>query len=283
MNELNTDLRLRDFIQQRDMSQSAMVHLIAFPSDQGVLINNGRPGSAHAPELIRARLFNLTPHPAYTQKHTKLLRKVVDSGSIPCSEDLDSDQNLLGSTLAERLMKKIIPVVMGGGHETAYGHFLGYVHAGKPVTIVNIDAHTDVRPLKNGRSHSGSPFRQAIEHPSGLCIGYHVFGLNPSTVAADHDQFVREHGSVHYESDTTLESIINCFRSAGESVMVTMDMDAVCQSEAPGVSAPNASGLSSKFWLNLAFELGKQPNVTSFDLCEVNPTYDVDGQTIRLA
>ncbi|MGF1669348.1 MAG: arginase family protein, partial [Balneolaceae bacterium] len=44
-----------------------------------------------------------------------------------------------------------------------------------------------------------------------------------------------------------------------------------------------ASGLSKHLWLDLAFEFGRQPGVTSFDLCEVNPLYDIDSRTSRLA
>lgn len=60
-------------------------------------------------------------------------------------------------------------------------------------------------------------------------------------------------------------------------------MDAVSQSETPGVSAPNATGMRSELWLQLAVEFGLHPKVTSFDLYEVYPLYDIDNQTVRLA
>src|ERR687884_322191 len=49
--------------------------------------------------------------------------------------------------------------VLVGGHETAYGHYLGYVRAGRPVGIINLDAHLDLRPVEGGRGNSGTPFR----------------------------------------------------------------------------------------------------------------------------
>ena len=45
----------------------------------------------------------------------------------------------------------------------------GYAAAAMPVGIVNIDAHLDVRPCLDGRGNSGTPFRQAMEHPSPRC------------------------------------------------------------------------------------------------------------------
>jgi len=65
--------------------------------------------------------------------------------------------------------------------------------------------------------------------------------------------------------------------------MVTFDMDAVDQSQAPGVSAPCANGLRSDLWLTAAYLAGRNEQVTSFDLSEVNPRHDRDNQTAKLA
>jgi formiminoglutamase len=279
---MSNDPRLRDFI-KRKFSEQSQVHLLQFPSDHGILTNNGRPGAAQAPDLVRARLLNLTPHPAQYQTHTDLLEKVYDAGIIPCSEDVEKDQQMLGMEAAKILLKKRIPVILGGGHETSFGHFLGYVNSGRSVTIINIDAHTDVRPLKKNKPHSGSPFRQALEHKSGICKAYHVFGLNPSTVSFPHYNFVKKNGSAIFERETSVDSILNCMENTDGNLMITMDIDAVNQGEAPGVSTPNPSGIGKDMWLQLAYEFGRCEKVSSFDLCEVNPVYDRDMRTVRLA
>lgn len=280
---MGVDLRLRDFLNSLEEERS-IVHLIEFPCDKGVTLNGGRDGAAKAPDLIRAALFNMTPHTSYYEKHTNLLEKVLDTGHIPCTGDVENNQDLLAKAVAKKLNKGKIPVIIGGGHETAFGHFLGYAQAKKDVTIINIDAHTDVRPLKDGKPHSGSPFRQALEHSSSVCKAYHVFGLNPATVAFKHYNFVKQNGgTAHFAQELSKNTILRHLEDAKHNIMITMDMDAVDQSEAPGVSAPNASGLSKDMWLDLAFEFGRNEKVTSFDLCEVNPVYDRDNQTVRLA
>jgi len=274
---MSVDLRLRDFV-------NGLKDLIGFPCDRGVILNGGREGAAKAPDLIRAALFNMTPHTAYYEKHTNLLEKVFDTGHIPCADDVENNQERLANTVEKKLNKGKIPLIIGGGHETAFGHFLGYAQAKKDVTIINIDAHTDVRPLKDGKPHSGSPFRQAFEHSSSVCKDYHVFGLNPATVAFKHYNLVKQHGgTAHFAHEISKNTILRHLEDAKNNIMVTMDMDAVNQSEAPGVSAPNTSGLSKDLWLDLALEFGRNEKVTSFDLCEVNPVYDRDNQTVRLA
>ena len=68
-----------------------------------------------------------------------------------------------------------------------------------------------------------------------------------------------------------------------ERLMVTFDMDAVDQAFAPGVSAPCVNGLHHDLWLTAAYLAGRNEQVSSFDLSEVNPSFDRDGQTAKLA
>jgi len=279
---MSNDLRFRDFIGRRHPEHSK-IHILEFPTDHGVYINGGRPGASKAPELIRAALGNLTPHAEHYQKHTDCLELTQFAGTIPCENDVEKDQLRLASELSERLKMGILPVILGGGHETSFGHFLGYAMSEKPVTIINIDAHTDVRSLKNGLPHSGSPFRQAIEHNSGCCKAYHVFGLNPASVSFIHYQYTKSAGFAYFDHELTAPLIESKLKEIEGPIMITMDMDALNQAEAPGVSAPNPSGISKDLWLELAYLFGKCSNVTSFDLCEVNPLFDRDNQTVKLA
>lgn len=278
------DKRLKDYIKPEKVQNNSRIKLISFPSDTGVLRNGGRPGAAKAPELILEQLLKLTPHPAYYQRHSNLLSRVCFCDPIFCGGEVEADQEVLGKIVASTLNDNLIPIIMGGGHETSFGHFLGYVGAGKKVSILNIDAHTDVRPLSNGLAHSGSPFRQAVEHPSGLCDSYNVFGLNPASVSLEHYNFANKHGKTAFDSDVSILTVQNFLvQNEKNKVLATMDMDVVSQGEAPGVSAPNSSGISGALWLNYAYEFGRSPAVKSLDLCEVNPDFDSDNQTVRLA
>ncbi len=282
-----TDLRICDYINNMENvpGENPAAILIGFPCDLGVVRNGGRPGAAKAPEHIRNWLMKMTPHAQHFKQHTALLKRVSDGGNLVHSKDLEKNQSLLGEAVARQIRSETVPIIIGGGHETSYGHFLGYVQADMDVAIVNIDAHTDVRPLKDGKAHSGSPFRQALKHSSGHCSSYSVFGLNPQTVARDHLEYITfREGTAMFTEETTEGRVqAHLDKEQEEHIMVTMDMDAVVQSAAPGVSAPSPCGMMPDLWLKLAFHFGKHPAVKSFDLCEVNPDYDRDDQTVRLA
>jgi arginase family enzyme len=95
---------------------------------------------------------------------------------------------------------------------------------------------------------------------------------------------VNKQGDAVFEQSVSVDAILNRLNLFEEdSIMVTMDMDVVFQADAPGVSAPNASGVGREDWLKLAYGFGNHPKVTSFDLSEVNPQFDRDNQTVKLA
>jgi formiminoglutamase len=258
--------------------------IIGFPCDEGVRRNNARDGAAAAPDCIRDALYRLTPDedPAFHD----LLGRMQDFGNLALGHELHQSQDRLGQVVALCLEHNCIPIMLGGGHETAFGHFLGYVHAGRDVAALNWDAHPDVRPLIDGHGHSGSQFRQALQHESKRLAQYTVAGLQPHSAAAAHLNFVREHGGrTVWRHELTKEAIDRLYASkAGRAsaMMASFDADAVDQSFAPGVSAPSTGGMTADLWLHAAFRAGASPHVLSIDISEMNPRFDRDGQTARL-
>jgi formiminoglutamase len=264
----------------RDETPKAV--LVGFPSDEGVRRNGGRVGAAAGPRAIRAALHRLTPD-SRLDAFEDLLSRTLDLGDVAVSGDVEVDQRHLGETLSPHLARGTFAIVLGGGHETSYGHFQGYALARREVEILNWDAHADVRELREGQAHSGSPFRQAIDDVSGACRRYSVAGLQPHSVARAHLEFVQQHGSVVWRQEVTHQSIKKLYRSMRAPALVSFDLDAVTESEAPGVSAPTTGGLSSELWLAAAYAAGCSPAVVSADVVELNPAVDRDGQTARLA
>lgn len=279
------DPRLGDLLGRKlKDADEAHVVLVGFPSDEGVRINGGRPGAAQAPAAIRTALHKLTPDARCFDAFVDLLTHTADLGDIPVTGDVEQDQEGLGQTIAPHLQRGAVPIILGGGHETAYGHFLGHVEAEAPVTILNWDAHADVRPRKDGRPHSGSSFRLALEHSSGCCRGYTVAGLQPQSTAQTHLQYIEERsGTAHWRSDVDSELIHQTYETLDAPCLVTFDLDAVDQSLTPGVSAPAVGGFTTAEWLEAAEGAGRCPQVRSIDVSECNPRFDVDGRTARLA
>jgi formiminoglutamase len=278
--------------------------LLGFPQDEGVRRNGGRVGAAEAPREVRRWLDRLGCwHPdsgADLQQGPPL-----DLGDIDVRGTLEASQEALAEVVALVLAAGAVPIVLGGGHETAFGHYLGYVRAGRAVSILNVDAHLDVRPLIDGEGHSGSPFRQAMEHPTAPLPGerYACLGVQPHAVSYDHWDYACRRGcAIHtaddyFDRDEPNDLLLHHLdffhakwsgrlaESPGPAtaVYVTIDADVAQMSDVPGVSAPNVVGLPGRQVIALARRAGQLPGVTSLDLVEINPRYDRDGQSARWA
>ena len=136
--------------------------IVGFCSEQGVQRNKGRVGTALAPDFIRKQMSNLPC--SFSEKV-----EIYDAGNILCQEiSMEEGQRMLGEAVEKILDLNLFPIVLGGGHETTFGHFQGQFNSVKKkgkkpdIGIVNFDAHFDLRPYDNGSS-SGSMFRQIYD------------------------------------------------------------------------------------------------------------------------
>jgi formiminoglutamase len=262
--------------------------LIGFPQDEGVRRNHGRPGAAEAPHEIRHWLYRLTPWDGEADIDLAA-EPPLDLGNVSVSGTLEESQEALGEVVGAVLRSGAVPIVLGGGHETAYGHYLGYVAAGLPVGIINIDAHLDVRPYPDGRGHSGSPFRQILEHPTHSLPGerYICLGAQPHAVSHFHWLYARRHGCTirwcHQLEPSLAAHLVEIGKQlakAGCWGYVSIDADVARMADVPGVSAPNPAGLLG--WeVLVAARLAGQAPVASLDLVEISPPLDHDGQSAR--
>jgi formiminoglutamase len=289
------DPRLGEFVQFWDGGNLQLTPgqpvVIGFPQDEGVRRNSGRPGAADAPREIRRWLYRLCPWDVLRGADLTQLHP-LDLGDLSCDNDLEESQRALGEVVGQVLAAKAIPIVLGGGHETAFGHFLGYAATRSPVGIINLDAHLDVRPTLDGRGHSGSPFRQAMEYAASPLRGdrYVCLGVQPHSTSRDHLVYALERGATVRWAAQVRDSLGQQFNHERERltrggcpVYVSFDADVVCSADVPGVSAPNSLGLSGAEVIACARLAGESPNVTSFDLVEINPAFDRDGQSTRWA
>ncbi len=289
------DLRLGDYVEFWSGGPSPLRPgrpvLIGFPQDEGVRRNRGRAGAAGAPAAIRRWLYRLTPWDAISGADLTRIQ-LLDLGNVHAGADVEASQAALADVVAAVRSAGGLPIVLGGGHETAYGCFLGHVAASGAVGIINIDAHLDVRPTLGGRGHSGSPFRQALEHPTHpLAPGRYVcLGAQPHAVGREHFHYARDRGCIVRWLPEVRGRLVETFaaereRLTAEScpVHVTLDADAVDAAEVPGVSAPNVGGLAAVEVLDCVQAAGAASGVAGFDLVEINPAFDRDDQSARWA
>jgi formiminoglutamase len=267
-----------------DKSATKSFAIIGFQCDEGVKRNNGRSGAEEAPDKIKNALAKLP-------WHLSADANLYDVGNIKCEEGkVEEAQHELGKAVAKLLEKKVMPIILGGGHETAYGHYLGVRESIGPeakLGIINIDAHFDLRPYDKQTS-SGTMFKQILDNDPNS--NYFVAGIQPVGNTLSLFETAKKH-RVHYilEEELTIGAMeriqgqICAFAARQDYIMLTLCTDAISSAYAPGVSAPSPFGLEPKTVRSLIRYIVSSKKLLSFDLSEVNPLYDENNKTVTLA
>ena len=289
------DPRLHQFILRGAIDASAIQPacpvLLGFPIDDGVRRNGGRIGAAGGPDVIRGWLYRLTPTDPPSGLDIRELHP-LDLGNLRPLRTLEESQEALGSIIGQLLQAGAVPIILGGGHETAFGHYLGYCCAGIRPSIINLDAHLDVRPMVGGLGTNGTPFRQAMIHTAAplepAC--YTCLGIQPQMTSQEHWEFCRRRGDtlvtadeMHGQCAQVFERACSTLGNMGGPIYLSVDADVARAADVPGVSAPNPTGLAGHELLACARRAGMNPQFRSFDLVELNPAHDVDQRGARWA
>lgn len=260
---------------------------VGFACDEGVKRNHGYSGAAMGPKALRQALSAL-PIP---QREISF----YDCGNIVCEgEALEEAQDELTQVVETLLNKRIHPIVLGGGHELAWGHYKGIYKAipQKNLLIVNFDAHFDLRPLVDGhQASSGTSFRQIADHckEKDLMFNYSCFGIQKSSntqglfnkaktlnvqyVLADDFHL----GGLELALEQLETSLSTC-----DAVYLSICMDVFAAPFAPGVSARQPLGLFPWHVLPLLSMLAGSGKVVSLDVSEISPPRDQDNITAQL-
>jgi len=254
------------------------VAILGLADDLGVRLNNGRPGAAEGPAAFRAALAKYGVAEPYGWDWPG----IVDAGDVVAAEGEDEvalreTHRRVSEAVRAVLEQGLFPIGIGGGHDLTFPFVRGVVEhwRGRGVSVaagVYFDAHLDVRD----RAGSGMPFRRLIEDCGVSALEVH--GLDSFANAREHVHWFDEHGGVVGRDGMRPEE----FSLQGDK-FVSVDLDVLDASSAPGVSAINPSGWDVgrlEAWVRV---LGLNPRVRCIDFMELCPPHDVGGRTARVA
>lgn len=263
------------------------VVLLGFCCDEGVRRNLGREGAKAAPDYLRKVLSNL---PLHFSENIKL----VDAGNINTNGyDLESAHEALAIAVQKIRVAGGFPLLIGGGHEITYGHFKGLYNSNRSVGVINLDAHLDMRPLMDDKQNSGTSFYQLNKDlfDVGKRLNYLAIGIQEISNTKGLLSYAESQGvEIIYGKELVphhidaLKTKIEQFAQQVDDLYFTIDMDVFAAAFAPGVSAVAYDGIipDSNFYELLSF-IYQQPNLISMDIAELNPRFDLDERTAKLA
>lgn len=222
--------------------------LVGEPFDRAVI---GRKGAAEGPRALRQRLAGTKTH----HFDAGPVGSVADLGDVTLG-DGGSESGTVADlqervrTITEQVHDAdVFPVFLGGDNSMTYPNAAPLLDQGT-LGVINFDAHLDVREVTEERGPtSGTPYRQLYE--AGLdayaCVGARHF--ETSTAYAE---FVRERGGEIFTAeevgDDEVEAVDRALEAMGDvdQVYVSVDLDVLDASAAPGVSAPTPGGITTR-------------------------------------
>ncbi|MEM8756278.1 MAG: formimidoylglutamase [Planctomycetota bacterium] len=249
-----------------ESAEGCAVGLIGLPDDTGVALNFGNPGAGTGPDAFRAALAQ------YGTATPESLNwpAVFDVGNVQPGTELDETHRRVTEATAALLDAGLLPVAIGGGHDLTFPFVRAVAERSGPLGGIYLDAHLDVREEPG----SGMPFRALVEH-SGVAR-LDVIGLDRFSNTHDHTRWFLAHGG-------RIDALEPNGDWPGEDLFVSIDLDAIDASHAPGVSARNPAGLSVREAAAWAYAAGASPLVRCFDIMELCPPRDEHARTARVA
>lgn len=182
-----------------------------------------------------------------------------------------------------------LPAAIGGDHSITAMLVEGLKESdpSKEIGILQLDTHLDLRDLKAHGPTNGTPIRNLIE--SGLIKGENVYniGLHGFYNSQSLIKYAREKG-VNYITlkEARKEGVSAAVRKAldelekkTDTIYLTVDMDVLDISAAPGVPASTPGGMKTDELFDAVYLAGLSPKVKAMDIVCLDPTKDTSVQT----
>jgi agmatinase len=267
------------------------VGFLGIPYDVG---NSWRPGTRFGPREIRNFSARYSGWGGSQQKgywdinqNKRFLEDISmsDCGDVDVAYyDIERNRKIITQTVKKILKAGTFPVVIGGDHSITYPCICAFEDF-KSLDIIQIDAHLDwIDEVDGIRYANGSPMRRSME----LDFTNKMVQLGIRCIRSRESDynFAKSQGSQIFTRQDIrqkgVDEIVKKLSPLG-NVYVSIDIDGLDPSIAPGTGSPTVDGLLYFEVINLLKGITKKSNVVGFDIVEVNPMVDLSGQTCLLA
>ena len=277
-----------------DIADAAVV-ILGAPFDWGT---THRPGARFGPKAVREADYldpdGKRPHLDTGIDALKVL-SVVDIGDVALipgyvEESIAAIRRAVTTVAAAGC----VPLVIGGDHTITFPDAGGVadIHGFGEIALIHFDAHADTADSHYGKllGH-GTPMRRLIE--SGAVPGHRFvqIGLRGYWPEPPVVEWMRRQGMrsffmseiVDRGLDAVVDEAVAHAADGAKGVFVSVDIDVVDPSAAPGTGTPEPGGLTSRQLLDTVRRLGRDLDVLGADVVEVAPAYDTSDITALLA
>lgn len=264
-------------ITQHDSAMGLDIAVVGIEFDGGT---TGRSGAKEAPDYIRSSSYmsHAQHHSPYGAKRPIGSVKTGDIGNVPLSVGIGTEAMV--TEAADYLYDNVIrygarPLVLGGDHTVTVPVVKALAPIHGPLTVIHFDAHCDTWD-EDGLLDHGTGFRRLID--DGNISRLITVGLRGFCHSADDKAWVSEH-NVEWHMLIDEKEMPFVFGQIDGPVYLSIDIDVLDPSVAPGTGTPEPGGMGFMDLMNRVRIVADSYNIVGADIVEVCPAYDVAGIT----
>jgi agmatinase len=266
--------------------------IVGAPFDDAV---SHRSGARFGPRAIRDGTYQVGAQSLQLDIDAWEHLDVVDAGDadvVPAW--LDRGHAVIFEKVLEVARSGAVPIILGGDHSITWpaASAIAQTHAPRSIGIVHFDAHADAADATWGvLAGHATPMRRLIE--SGAVAGRNFVqvglrGYWPPQEVLDWmaDQGMRWHLMREIEergAEAVVDDAIAEALEGPELVYLSVDIDVLDPSMAPGTGTPEPGGLLSRELLRAVRRIAGRVRLAALDIVEVSPPFDQAGITAMVA
>jgi len=266
---------------------SADVAIFGVPWDEGV---GYRPGARFGPRSLREYSTRYAFHERGVKKsgywdienRKRYLEKMrlMDCGDQDVLYlDVEKTFSAVTDSIKKILSVRALPVILGGDHSITFP-IVQALKKIEPLDVIQFDAHLDYNDSVEGvRLANGSPIKRISE----LDFVAEIVQIGMRGIRTREDAFkdsMSRGNKIITISDLRRRGIEKVLRQIPKgNLYVTIDIDVLDPSIAPGTSSPEFDGMTYHEMRDLLKGIASRGRVVGFDLTEVNPFLDPVGLT----
>jgi agmatinase len=210
--------------------------------------------------------------------------RIVDCGDIPTLPTLlVESMDVITQYIKDIRARGATPVVLGGDHSISFPVVRAFDDI--PLHLVQFDTHLDLMDEVFGIRYShGNPMKRISE--LGNVKGLTHIGIRGLLNPPDWSDEALHPKSTFYTAEEVHEKGVEYISSKipdCENLYITLDIDSLDPTVAPGTGTPEPGGLTYLQLRYLLRECARKGRFVGMDLVEVNPLYDQTGRTAQVA
>lgn len=230
-------------------------------------------GTARACDEIRKQWYTLFPGSWDV--------RIADLGNIRAGHTLSDTYYALSSSVSFLIGNRILPIIIGGGHDLTFAIYKAYEHLEQIVNMVVVDPRFDLGESQDELNSNTYLSRIIMQKPNFLFnftnLGYQTYYVDQPALDLMKKLFFDAYRLGTITAD--LKSAEPLVRNAD---FLSFDVSAIRAADAPGHAQASPNGFTGEQACQLMRYAALSDKLSCIGLFEYNPVFDNRGLTAQL-